>query len=105
MQSKLEPLKALLNSISSNTSVKEDELLHNLIVLRNTKKVDQKLSSFNGVEVKDLMNKSSYDLKKNYVKNLLEPAFSDKLRSVKKKEKIKKTALNNSTSALQKVRI
>lgn len=65
MQSKLEPLKALLNSISSNTSVKEDELLHNLIVLRNTKKVDQKLSSFNGVEVKDLMNKSSYDLKKN----------------------------------------
>ena len=55
MQSKLEPLKALLNSISSNTSVKEDELLHNLIVLRNTKKVDQKLSSFNGVEVKDLM--------------------------------------------------
>ncbi|MBQ2382336.1 MULTISPECIES: hypothetical protein [Succinivibrio] len=94
MQSKLEPLKALLNSISSNTSVKEDELLHNLIVLRNTKKVDQKLSSFNGVEVKDLMNKSSYDLKKNYVKNLLEPAFSDKLRSVKKKEKIKKTALN-----------
>lgn len=94
MQSKLEPLKALLNSISSNTSVKEDELLHNLIVLRNTKKVDQKLSSFNGVEVKDLMNKSSYDLKKNYVKNLLEPAFSDNLRSVKKKEKIKKTALN-----------
>ena len=94
MQSKLEPLKALLNSISSNTSVKEVELLHNLIVLRNTKKVDQKLSSFNGVEVKDLMNKSSYDLKKNYVKNLLEPAFSDKLRSVKKKEKIKKTALN-----------
>ena len=94
MQSKLEPLKALLNSISSNTSVKEDELLHNLIVLRNTKKVDQKLSSFNCVEVKDLMNKSSYDLKKNYVKNLLEPAFSDKLRSVKKKEKIKKTALN-----------
>ena len=94
MQSKLEPLKALLNSISSNTSVKEDELLHNLIVLRNTKKVDQKLSSFNGVEVKDLMNKSSYDLKKNYVKNLLEPAFSDKLRSVNKKEKIKKTALN-----------
>ena len=94
MQSKLEPLKALLNSISSNTSVKEDELLHNLIVLRNTKKVDQKLSSFNGVEVKDLMNKSSYDLKKNYVKNLLEPAFSYKLRSVKKKEKIKKTALN-----------
>ena len=94
MQSKLEPLKALLNSISSNTSVKEDDLLHNLIVLRNTKKVDQKLSSFNGVEVKDLMNKSSYDLKKNYVKNLLEPAFSDKLRSVKKKEKIKKTALN-----------
>ena len=94
MQSKLEPLKALLNSISSNTSVKEDELLHNLIVLRNTKKIDQKLSSFNGVEVKDLMNKSSYDLKKNYVKNLLEPAFSDKLRSVKKKEKIKKTALN-----------
>lgn len=94
MQSKLGPLKALLNSISSNTSVKEDELLHNLIVLRNTKKVDQKLSSFNGVEVKDLMNKSSYDLKKNYVKNLLEPAFSDKLRSVKKKEKIKKTALN-----------
>lgn len=94
MQSKLEPLKALLNSISSNTSVKEDELLHNLIVLRNTKKVDQKLSSFNGVEVKDLMNKSSYDLKKNYVKNLLEPAFSDKLRSVKKKEKIKKTTLN-----------
>ena len=94
MQSKLEPLKALLNSVSSNTSVKEDELLHNLIVLRNTKKVDQKLSSFNGVEVKDLKNKSSYDLKKNYVKNLLEPAFSDKLRSVKKKEKIKKTALN-----------
>ncbi|MEF2913172.1 MAG: hypothetical protein U0O25_02470 [Succinivibrio sp.] len=94
MQSKLDPLKALLNSVSSNTSVKEDELLHNLIVLRNTKKVDQKLSSFNGVEVKDLMNKSSYDLKKNYVKNLLEPAFSDKLRSVKKKEKIKKTALN-----------
>ena len=94
MQSKLEPLKALLNSISSNTSVKEDELLHNLIVLRNTKKVDQKLSSFNGVEVKDLMNKSSYDLKKNYVKNLLEPAFYDKIRSVKKKEKIKKTALN-----------
>lgn len=94
MQSKLEPLKALLNSISSNTSVKEDELLHNLIVLRNTKKVDQKLSSFNGVEVKDLMNKSSYDLKKNYVKNLLEPAFSDKLRSVKKKEKIKKVNLN-----------
>lgn len=90
MQSKLEPLKALLNSISSNTSVKEDELLHNLIVLRNTKKVDQKLSSFNGVEVKDLMNKSSYDLKKNYVKNLLEPAFSDKLRSVKKKRKDKK---------------
>lgn len=94
MQSKLDPLKALLNSVSSNTSVKEDELLHNLIVLRNTKKVDQKLSSFNGVEVKDLMNKSSYDLKKNYVKNLLEPAFSDKLRSIKKKEKIKKTALN-----------
>ena len=94
MQSKLEPLKALLNSISSNTSVKEDELLHNLIVLRNTKKVDQKLSSFNGVEVKDLMNKSSYDLKKNYVKNLLEPGFSEKLRSVNKKEKIKKTALN-----------
>lgn len=94
MQSKLDPLKALLNSVSSNTSVKEDELLHNLIVLRNTKKVDQKLSSFNGVEVKDLMNKSSYDLKKNYVKNLLEPAFSDKLRSVKKKEKIKKVNLN-----------
>ncbi|WP_406019617.1 hypothetical protein [Succinivibrio sp.] len=94
MQSKLDPLKALLNSVSSNTSVKEDELLHNLIVLRNTKKVDQKLSSFNGVEVKDLMNKSSYDLKKNYVKNILEPAFSDKLRSVKKKEKIKKVNLN-----------
>lgn len=94
MQSKLDPLKALLNSVSSNTSVKEDELLHNLIVLRNTKKVDQKISSFKGVEVKDLMNKSSYDLKKNYVKNLLEPAFSDKLRSVKKKEKIKKVNLN-----------
>lgn len=94
MQSKLEPLKALLNSVSSNTSVREDELLHNLIVLHNTKKVDQKISSFKGVEVKDLMNKSSYDLKKNYVKHLLEPAFSDKLRSVKKKEKIKKVNLN-----------
>ena len=92
MQSKLEPLKALLKTVSSNTNIKEDELLHNLVVLCNTKKVDNKLSSYKSVEVKDLINKSSYDLKKNYVKKLIEPAFSDLIKKRKSKDVKKATS-------------
>lgn len=93
MQSKLEPLKALLKAVSSNTNIKEDELLHNLVVLCNTKKVDNKLSSYKCVEVKDLMKKGSYDLKKNYVKKLIEPAFSTLVN--KRKSKVIKKATNS----------